>query len=93
MISESNSPLKEKIKYIRNDYNINNKNYFNDYSGNYNEKYNRIKIAREHNIIKIKMQKMILIIIIIINIVINIVIIIMNLMKIKIILLFVTYIL
>ena len=41
MVSESNSPLKEKSKYLRNDYNINSKNYYNDYNDNI-EKYNRV---------------------------------------------------
>jgi hypothetical protein len=41
MVSESNSPLKEKSKYLRNDYNINSKNYYNDYNDNI-KKYNRV---------------------------------------------------
>lgn len=48
MISESNLPLNEKIKYSRINYNINNKNHFNKSNQKYNNINNNLNIQNKY---------------------------------------------
>lgn len=48
MISESNLPLNEKIKYSRINYNVNNKNHFNKSNQKYNNINNNLNIQNKY---------------------------------------------
>lgn len=50
MISESNLPLEQRIKYARNEYNINEKNYFNNNIDSYNNNINQNNNYKINNI-------------------------------------------